>query len=402
MPDEYKNIIHRSQLHRYENESTDKHIGHELAQLVDDKIQLIRDLNKHQNAEKALQAYIKLYNSLASIIHSAKDIKSIFHKNRHAVVDVIQEVNDVIDIDDAIKVFNISRPTFQNWFQEVKFKCSDSFFKICCKYNPNQLTKHEVGIIKKMLTEERFKYWPVNSIAFFALRNKLLSACVGTWYKYRILLGIARALPKKKNKKHKKGIRAEKPNQIWHADITQFKTVDGKIKYIYFVIDNFSRKILSFRIHNSVCKFVRKDTIVEAYNNVKNKNQKIKLILDGGPENNNYVINEFCLSTKNIKKLIALKDIDFSNSMVEATNFLIKYRYIYIDRIKFEDDLIKMLPVYIEDFNSVRPHGQLNGLTPDEVYAGTNPDSISYNTQLLEAKDFRIKHNQNVLCNLCV
>ena len=52
LPDEYKNIIHRSQLHRYENESTDKHIGHELAQLVDDKIQLIRDLNKHQNAEK--------------------------------------------------------------------------------------------------------------------------------------------------------------------------------------------------------------------------------------------------------------------------------------------------------------------------------------------------------------
>ncbi|MFM7021772.1 MAG: DDE-type integrase/transposase/recombinase [Flavobacteriales bacterium] len=365
-------------------------------------MQFIRDLNKHQNAQKALEAYIKLYNSLASIIHSTKNIKPLFHKNRQLIVDSIQEVHQVINIDDAIKVFNISRSTFQNWFQEVKFKCSASFFKICCKYNPNQLTRQEVGIIKKMLTDEKFKYWPVNSIALYALRNNILSACVGTWYKYRILLGITRVLPKKQNKKHKKGIRASKPNEIWHADITQFKTIDGRIKYIYFVIDNFSRKILSFRIHNSVCKFVRKDTIVEAYNCLINKKQKIKLILDGGPENNNRIINDFCLSKKNIKKLTALKDIDFSNSMVEATNFLIKYRYIYIDRIKFEEDLIKMMPLYIQDFNAIRPHAQLNGLTPDEVYSGADPTIVSYAKQLMQAQEFRIKRNQNVLCKICI
>ena len=62
--------------------------------------------------------------------------------------------------------------------------------------------------------------------------------------------------------------------------------------------------------------------------------------------------------------LVALKDIDFSNSMIEAANKTLKYYYIFPKNIANRAKLKSLLPGIIEDYNNIRPHGQLNHLTP--------------------------------------
>lgn len=48
-----------------------------------------------------------------------------------------------------------------------------------------------------------------------------------------------------------------------------------------------------------------------------------------GPENNNIYIDNFISQSEiNIQKLFALRDIDYSNSMVEAINKIVKYQYL--------------------------------------------------------------------------
>jgi len=119
-------------------------------------------------------------------------------------------------------------------------------------------------------------------------------------------------------------------NQLWHADITIVKTKDNIKHYVYLLMDNFSKFILSWRIEPYVSGKVRMETIREAYNTFARDSQTIYLITDGGPENNNLEMSNFVNSKEvYIKPVIAFKDISFSNSLIEAQNKLFKYRYLF-------------------------------------------------------------------------
>jgi len=58
----------------------------------------------------------------------------------------------------------------------------------------------------------------------------------------------------------------------------------------------------------------------------------------------------------NISKLVALKDIPYSNSQIEAQNKLIKYRYLF--KCQYQDiyALRKALEWIIQDYNHKRLH----------------------------------------------
>jgi hypothetical protein len=90
---------------------------------------------------------------------------------------------------------------------------------------------------------------------------------------------------------------------------------------IYFLSDNFSRKILSWRLSQTVSWEYVKECIEDAYTIAKDIEQPINLniVTDGGPENIHHSLDEYITGlVGNIKKLIALKDITFSNSPAEA------------------------------------------------------------------------------------
>lgn len=80
----------------------------------------------------------------------------------------------------------------------------------------------------------------------------------------------------------------------------------------------------------------------------------VKLIVDGGTENNNIHIDNFIQQSKiNMEKLIALKEIDYSNSMVEATNKTLKYRYLFPHHPNNKDELASTLDYGITDYNEI-------------------------------------------------
>jgi len=48
--------------------------------------------------------------------------------------------------------------------------------------------------------------------------------------------------------KPKVGIRASRPNEIWHVDTTLIRLLDGSRTYLHAVVDNFSRRILAWNV----------------------------------------------------------------------------------------------------------------------------------------------------------
>lgn len=129
----------------------------------------------------------------------------------------------------------------------------------------------------------------------------------------------------------------------------------------------------------------------------------VDLIVDGGPENVNQIVDRFiATSGVSITKKIALKDISFSNSMIEATNEIIKYYYLYLHPVADGAELSQTLKQTIHDFNYQRPHGKLNGLTPDEAIRGDLKAIEGFTNQLINAQSKRKELNQRESCGNCL
>ena len=94
------------------------------------------------------------------------------------------------------------------------------------------------------------------------------------------------------------------------------------------------------------------------------------LLTDDGSENYGEVKQwiKACDNPK-INHVIAQADIHFSNSMIEAANKQLKYRFLYHQKINDYSKLDEYVEKAVLDFNN-RPHAVLNGLTPIEVLQG--------------------------------
>jgi len=125
------------------------------------------------------------------------------------------------------------------------------------------------------------------------------------------------------------------------------------------------------------------------------------MVTDGGGENHALSISELLRQTESptITKIIAQKDICFSNSPVEAINRIMKRYLRYHDPQRF-DQLKSVMAQSISDYNEIRPHGSLNGLTPTEAY--TDPEKfLDFGKQKKLARLSRIAENQQANCTLC-
>jgi hypothetical protein len=126
------------------------------------------------------------------------------------------------------------------------------------------------------------------------------------------------------------------------------------------------------------------------------------IVADGGAENMDNRLNAFLSETKEVHftKIRALKDIQFSNSAVEAIHRIIKGRYLQNRRFESLEGLHSFIQWAVEDYNRKRPHYKHTPLTLEEVYLG-RPLSFDKKGLMKSAIDCRIKCNQAGTCCKC-
>ena len=203
------------------------------------------------------------------------------------------------------------------------------------------------------------------------------------------------------------GHRIERRSQLWKFERTaQIKfgmlilpvsSGDNFIHYIYLVVDNFSRKILSWFVASKVSSTIRKQTIHQALSELKINDKGIVLITDGGPENS-FDVNENYQSF--FTHLKAMTDINCSNSLIEAHNKVIKYNYLYRMTVDDGNQLKKVLEWSIDNFNS-RPHISLHGSTPNESYDNVALDIESLKELKKVSAQARKLQNKKDQCAHC-
>lgn len=394
-----KQIPH-STAHYWKNTTKpEKYIGSDISASIQQKLSDVKNAHHPVNAIplKLFSAYCNFTVAIVQLLEK-KTIQKVLRSKKVEFINLLDKYGDIVSFQKITDFIGIKLKTLYHWRTLVKFKCDHSALFLCAKRHPNQATIPEVNTIKEWLSKPEYSHWGIHSIWAFAFKNGETQLSKHAWYHYNKLLKI-RLQAKKGKKPSNNPIRASAVNEIWHADITVFKTLDGVKHYIYTVMDNYSRFVHEWHIDTVVCAKIRLKTIKDAIHSVFGAESfdKLQLVTDGGPENDNRTIKEF-IQNSTINHTIALKDIEQSNSMMEAFFHTAKYRYLYQQPIHNRSELDVKVEEMMYEYHFIRPHYALGIYTPEEVKNGADV-KLSHRNTYTEAARKRREMNRNMNCH---
>jgi putative transposase len=199
--------------------------------------------------------------------------------------------------------------------------------------------------------------------------------------KLRQELKIKTIYPKKKTtiirKEDKKypylllGLEINQPNTVWSIDITYIK-VEGSYCYLAAIIDWYSRKILSYRISNTM----EVDFCIEALEEALKKYGKPDVF--NSDQGSQFTSEKFTkkLNENKIKISMDGKGRWADNVIIERFFRTLKYENIFLKRYENMLELKKGVKEFISFYNNDRLHSSLNYETPDSVYFEENKSKI--------------------------
>lgn len=187
------------------------------------------------------------------------------------------------------------------------------------------------------------------------------------------LMGIIAIYPKPRtslaNKAHVvypyllKNITIERPNQVWVSDITYLPMHRG-FCYLVAIMDLFSRKILTWRLSNTL------DTrfCTEALNEALATYPKSDIFnTDQGAQ---FTSTEFTtiLKQHDIQISMDSKGRWIDNVFIERFWRSLKYEEVYLRAYQSIPEAKAYISDYIQDYNHYRRHSSLDYQTPQSVY----------------------------------
>lgn len=160
-----------------------------------------------------------------------------------------------------------------------------------------------------------------------------------------------------------RGVPIVRPDQVWSTDITYIRLARG-FAYLVAIIDWYSRRVLSWRISNSMEAVFCVDCLEEA------------LRAHGKPEifnsdqGSQFTSDAFTGVLKREGIVISMdgRGRAFDNIFVERLWRSVKHEDVYLKGYSTMGELLVGLTAYFAFYNGERPHQSLGQQTPDVVY----------------------------------
>jgi len=167
------------------------------------------------------------------------------------------------------------------------------------------------------------------------------------------------------------GLVIERPNQVWASDITYLPMAHG-FMYLVAILDVASRKVLSFRLSNTLTA----EFCVEALEEAMLKFGRPEIFnTDQGSQ---FTSEEWIKVLKNAGVAISMdgKGRWIDNVFIERLWRSVKYEEVYLHAYTNGTEARSGLTRYFSSYNAVRLHQCLEYHTPDEVYFGALADTL--------------------------
>jgi putative transposase len=161
------------------------------------------------------------------------------------------------------------------------------------------------------------------------------------------------------------GLAIERPNQVWASDITYLPMAHGFL-YLVAILDVASRKVLAFRLSNTLTA----DFCLEALEEALAKFGRPEIFnTDQGSQ---FTGEEWTGRLKEAGVAISMdgKGRWIDNVFIERLWRSVKYEEVYLHAYANGTEAHRALTRYFSFYNERRSHQSLDYRTPDEVYFG--------------------------------
>jgi putative transposase len=161
------------------------------------------------------------------------------------------------------------------------------------------------------------------------------------------------------------GLTVDRANQVWSSDITYLPMAHG-FMYLVAILDVASRKVLTFRLSNTLTA----DFCVEALEEAMSRFGRPEIFnTDQGSQ---FTSDEWIKVLEDAGVAISMdgKGRWIDNVFIERLWRSVKYEEVYLHAYTNGTDARTALTRYFRFYNAVRSHQSHDYRTPDEVYFG--------------------------------
>jgi transposase InsO family protein len=252
-----------------------------------------------------------------------------------------------------------------------------------------------------MVSAVEYRHVPTGTLAVLAQRLGKVWASPSTWYHLVRKFGWRRPRLRVHPAKPKIGLRTTRANEMWHIDTTVIRLLDGSRAYLHAVIDDFSRRILAWRVAETFTPANSVAVLIEASRTATPSETTPAVLADAGVENVNAQVDEL-IATGVLRRVLAFTELTFSNSMIEARWRSLKHQWLYLHSLDSGTTVRRLVGFYVQEHNTVLPHSAFRGQTPDEMYFG-NGDTVpaDLTARAAAARRTRMEANRSAACGRC-
>lgn len=160
-----------------------------------------------------------------------------------------------------------------------------------------------------------------------------------------------------------RGLDITEPNQVWCADVTYIPMRRGFL-YLVAVMDWYSRKVLSWRLSNTLDAEFCVAALEEAFGKYG------KPAIFNTDQGSQFTSLAFTQALKDAGVNISMdgKGRWMDNIMIERLWRTLKYECVYLNAYETGSEARKGIEKWVRRYNEERPHSSLDDRTPDEAY----------------------------------
>jgi RNA-directed DNA polymerase len=297
----------------------------------------------------------------------------------------------------ALRQLGIPRSTYYRWRRKFRRIGSAGL----ADHKPrrervwNQLLDEEVEAIYEVA--QIWPEWSSREIAFHMIDHAGFSVCESTVYRRLKEQGW---IQPRKVKTFPAGpeyrVKTSRPNEQWQTDATYLLVKNWGWYYLISVIDDYSRKILAWRLQRSMDAGAFSEVVEQALEFAGlarlDDSRRPRLVSDRGAA---LICEDFgqYLEARGIGHILASPYHPQTNGKIERYHRSCKERIgllVYETPEQMEDEI----DAFVSDYNAERYHEALGNVTPDDVYYGRR-ESIMEKRRNLKQKTLARRKRRN-------
>jgi transposase InsO family protein len=321
-------------------------------------------------------------------------------RDKTRILRAVDRAGEFVPLRAGLRFLRLSPNRFHAW-RRLQNACALDDHLSCPHPSPHRLTPREILAIKDMVTAVEYRHVPTGTLAVLAQRLGKVWASPSTWYHLVRKFGWRRPRLRVHPAKPKVGLRTTRANETWHIDTTVIRLLDGSRAYLHAVIDNFSRRILAWRVAETFAPATSVAVLVEAGQGAPPSETPPVVLADAGVENVNAQVDEL-IATGVLRRVLAFTELKFSNSMIEAWGRSLKHQWLFLHSLDNVTTVRRLVAFYVHEHNTVVPHSAFRGQTPDEMYFGRG-DAVpaDLTARAAAARRARVEANRSAACGTC-